>query len=597
MKKTAKILSVILALALMLSLAPCAAFAADILDSGTCGDNLTWTLTDDGTLTVSGTGEMTTYKGAFDAIVDKVKVVVFEEGITKIHGDDDHSISTPPRISPFKGMSGVTVYLPKTITELTIGFETDEVSTIYVNETFENWNVEYKAKYIGYCPRCTWIFKSENGEYDTEHPYKGGYRDGGDKKYFLRPDDNAGISYTFNDDGTLTLSGTGEVWETIYYHGVYDQESPFPAKKIADKVKRVVVNEGITAIRADTRPGASFGTIFDNMTALEEIYLPSTLKTFAVRNGMFTNRQLTVYCNSRFADFDIKFELEQLENLTAGGTRYAGLYQTKWIFLGDDGKYDADSKYSPLPSSPYTIGLLSTKCKDNAEFTTDGKTVTVSGEGRLSEINVGWIGEAVENLIIDEGITEIGSLVFNTSHTTLLKNVYIANSVEKISEEAFYKQYSKLEPRLVKNDDITIYAESGSYAEKYAKEYEIDFVALDSGEKEITVSVNGNEVIFDQAPIIENGRTLVPLRAIFEALGAEVYWDQNEQKVTAEKDGTVIELVIGSNVMIVDDEEAELDIAAKLVNERTMVPARAVAEAFGCEVTWDNENRAVIIEE
>ena len=111
----------------------------------------------------------------------------------------------------------------------------------------------------------------------------------------------------------------------------------------------------------------------------------------------------------------------------------------------------------------------------------------------------------------------------------------------------------------------------------------------------ITVKVNNVAVKFDQTPIIENGRTLVPLRAIFEALGAEVGWDGATQTVTASKADIQISLQIGSNKMHVNDDIKTLDVPAQLINSRTLVPVRAISEAFGCKVDWDGTTRTVII--
>jgi len=111
----------------------------------------------------------------------------------------------------------------------------------------------------------------------------------------------------------------------------------------------------------------------------------------------------------------------------------------------------------------------------------------------------------------------------------------------------------------------------------------------------ISVLVNENKLSFDQPPIIENGRTLVPLRAIFEALGAIVEWEQTTQTVTAVKDDITISLRIGSNVLKRNGENIELDTPAQVVGNRTLVPVRAIAESFGAEVAWDQNSRIVTI--
>lgn len=123
----------------------------------------------------------------------------------------------------------------------------------------------------------------------------------------------------------------------------------------------------------------------------------------------------------------------------------------------------------------------------------------------------------------------------------------------------------------------------------------VNFYKVDKT-KEILVTVNDKNVLFDQPPIIVEERTLVPVRAIFEALGATVEWTQETQTVTTKKDGKTVEIQIGNNIMKIDNEEIALDVPAQIVNERTLVPARAVAEAFDCIVDWDGDTSTVIIE-
>ncbi|MGN1116804.1 MAG: stalk domain-containing protein, partial [Candidatus Ornithomonoglobus sp.] len=111
----------------------------------------------------------------------------------------------------------------------------------------------------------------------------------------------------------------------------------------------------------------------------------------------------------------------------------------------------------------------------------------------------------------------------------------------------------------------------------------------------ISVQLNGKLIEFDQPPVMSNNRTLVPLRAIFEALGAEVYWDEATQRVTSVGEKTTVALKIGSNTLYVNSREVSMDVPAQLINGRTLVPVRAVSEAFGCSVDWDAETKTVII--
>ncbi len=112
----------------------------------------------------------------------------------------------------------------------------------------------------------------------------------------------------------------------------------------------------------------------------------------------------------------------------------------------------------------------------------------------------------------------------------------------------------------------------------------------------LDVKINGSEIVFtDQQPIIKNNRVLVPMRKIFEELGAEVSWDEASQTVKASKDGTVISLQIGKNEITKNGVISVLDTEAQILNDRTLVPIRAISESFGNEVTWNAETKTVEI--
>ncbi len=113
---------------------------------------------------------------------------------------------------------------------------------------------------------------------------------------------------------------------------------------------------------------------------------------------------------------------------------------------------------------------------------------------------------------------------------------------------------------------------------------------------EIKVAIDGEFVEFDVKPQLINDRTMVPLRAIFEALGAEVEWVNETQTVIATKDGITVKASIGSTKMYIDDNERIMDVAPMLIDGRTLVPVRFVAEAFDCDVDWDGESNTVNVE-
>ena len=114
-------------------------------------------------------------------------------------------------------------------------------------------------------------------------------------------------------------------------------------------------------------------------------------------------------------------------------------------------------------------------------------------------------------------------------------------------------------------------------------------------ETNITVMVNGEPLTFDQSPIMQNNRVLVPMRLIFETLGAAVEWDESTQSVKATNGNTIITMQIGNNTLVKNGENIVLDTAPILLNSRTLVPVRAVAEALDASVDWDGNTSTVII--
>ncbi|MCL2391615.1 MAG: stalk domain-containing protein [Oscillospiraceae bacterium] len=105
------------------------------------------------------------------------------------------------------------------------------------------------------------------------------------------------------------------------------------------------------------------------------------------------------------------------------------------------------------------------------------------------------------------------------------------------------------------------------------------------------VFYDGQALSFDVPPRAINNRIVVPLRAIFEALGATVRWDAATQTVTASTDDTVVVMTIGCTFPTVNGQIVEIDLPGVVVNGRTLAPLRFVAEAFGRTVDWDAHAR------
>jgi len=108
-------------------------------------------------------------------------------------------------------------------------------------------------------------------------------------------------------------------------------------------------------------------------------------------------------------------------------------------------------------------------------------------------------------------------------------------------------------------------------------------------------SVWGEEKYNDVAPIILNNRTMLPARFVAENLDAEVEWDRETKKVTVTKNDTKIEMIIGSDIIYVNGEASKMDSSPVIKKDRTYVPIRFLAEALECSVDWIEESQSVII--
>ena len=118
-------------------------------------------------------------------------------------------------------------------------------------------------------------------------------------------------------------------------------------------------------------------------------------------------------------------------------------------------------------------------------------------------------------------------------------------------------------------------------------------VSADHGE--ISVYLDAAKIEFDVKPQIINGRTMVPIRAIFEKMGAVVEWDGNTSSAICTKGDTVVKMTVNSMDMYINNQLTKMDISPVVIDGRTLAPARYVAEAFGADVQWDQNNNAVII--
>ncbi|MEF3304798.1 copper amine oxidase N-terminal domain-containing protein [Paenibacillus sp. GYB003] len=119
--------------------------------------------------------------------------------------------------------------------------------------------------------------------------------------------------------------------------------------------------------------------------------------------------------------------------------------------------------------------------------------------------------------------------------------------------------------------------------------------AMAQAEAPIKVFVDTNRIGFSVDPLLEDGTTLVQLRPLFEAMGIELQWDNDNRIVTGKTTGLVFALPIDGTKATVNGSEVALEQAARIVDGNTLVPLRFVGEATGALVVWDGDRREITL--
>lgn len=253
-------------------------------------------------------------------------------------------------------------------------------------------------------------------------------------------------------------------------------------------------------------------------------------------------------------------------------------------------------------------------CGENTTWTLDDNGVlTISGTGKMYDysalnpdpsVHAPWDAEEdnINTVVIEEGIEHIGNSVISGLN---IKKIYIPHSVTSIggyqnannAVEVYYNgehsEFVKIEGFIslrTYNPNISIH-----YHTSYDNASKQEIEATAQNDREIRILINNKFLETDQPPVMVNDRTLVPMRAIFEALGAEVKWDDKTQTASGTKNDKTVSVSIGQNSISVNGKASELDVPAQLIGGRTMIPVRAVAEAFDCQVSWNDYQKYVII--
>ncbi len=393
---------------------------------------------------------------------------------------------------------------------------------------------------------------------------------------------------------------------------------------------------------------ADFGSMKTGYTTVETEYLHSDPERFEFKNGVISGKiadfdgdgedeLMTVYAESQpagdalrvqmYEKKDGKVELQsEGENIASflwgekgGGCVFIKKVDGKdRIFMQYTGEMNSfgDAAYYDIKAFDYDGEKLNTAFK----FDGQGSLCTISEKEAEEFKSVGLVGtfgyfkpyEDPENnnelgygfspyyIREDKGFN-IGA---HETDKDMLTEFAVETNIYDIFEEIPYEQEKERVEAVEKDGTITLKVtdKTDIKADNEEEKTEPEKTEPEKTEpektksaNEITVYIDGEELSFDAAPYIENGTTRVPMRAIFEALGADVKWDAEDKKVTAEKDGTTVELTIGEDVAYVNGTENPLLVPAEIKESRTMVPLRFVSEALGAKVDWEGTTKTITI--
>lgn len=586
-----KIMGIALSISMLISALPqTAVWAAD----NKCGDNLTWNLSDDGALTINGTGNMYDYSESnpspWKDSINKLSCIVLEEGVTSVG-----SYAFYPEFT-----TGIDLFIPESLESIgdnafikkdsTPNSAGGQVWTIY----YSGYKEDFSNITIG--NGNTGIEESEIGYSKVRNPISG------IGQQFDINNNETDFNWKLDPDGTLTVSGTGSM-EFEKDPTLYDgDEGTF----FNNAVKKIIVEEGITGI-----------SNFSYLANLEEVSLPSTLKSIS---------DLCFCEDKKLKNIVIPDGTEFIESSAFSRT---GIEQ---LTIPESVKSIADNIIIDTPlytnQANWTDGalyisnwLIDTKDDLTGEFTVKPGTVGIAGNSIRSGISsvllpntIKYLGDlAFQNYKGNEIIVPSGTLEIGTSFWfSNTKQVYIPKTVTYVDGYAFaysgikdiYYEGSEEEWNNIFTKPEYSYELHAAFhfdaemPQKILSSEEQDQLVLTIGKTD--ASVFGEKMTNDVAPLIRNDRTMLPARFVAENLGAAVKWNEESREVliTGKKtDGSdiTIKIYINSDTAYVNNEKITLDSPAFIENDRTYTPVRFIAEQLGARVEWNESEQKVII--
>ncbi len=417
----------------------------------------------------------------------------------------------------------------------------------------------------------------------------------------------SGVNWSYDaQSGTLSITGSGAVQN-------YETLTSIPWKTYCPDIKTVEIGEGITRIgnysltwlekvSSITLP-STLTEIGENAlawnTSLTSVALPAGLKK--IDDEAFTG------CYS-LASIDIPASVDSLKS-----TAFTQCTALSAVNIAPD-----NATYSSFDGVVYNKTANSLVVyppnKTGTDFTVPENIVTIEDSAfrdnpHIINVTIGNVNEiksrafsGCENLYnVDiKGVQTIGDFAFYGC-VSMVKIIIPANTASvgsrafraciNLQLAGFLGSSTQIGTEAFRDAKyLGIAANMGSNAQNYAAQNGINFYSI------ANVVYNGSPVAFDpMAFVVNDSRTMTPMRAVFEMLGAQVSWDEATNTAIATKDGVTVSIQIGSNQLFKNGEPITLDVPGQLIADRTYVPMRAVSEAFGNTVTWDEASHTATI--
>lgn len=305
---------------------------------------------------------------------------------------------------------------------------------------------------------------------------------------------------------------------------------------------------------------------FVNTRLFIEDYRGVILHSMAVPQGLFEKLVLADFDGNGSQDIFFTFHDPKYPNIDHKVLSFKGNMLSE-LFNGELG-------HNGLDSSKY----LSLVFKDK---------YGVSLKSRVSNLNVNTVLSKQSRHLYGKFYGKDGSLLDGTLAFMTYPQL---SEIELVRSGSTLLEFSKLKSYIGEE----ILSLQTLYSWKNDKWIPISMTAIPLNYN-INIKLNDSYLFFDSEPMVLNNRTLVPMRAIFEALGADIYWDKDTNTVSAYRNGVSIKVTLNEKIAYINNTRFELDVPPIIVDERTMVPVRFVSESLGAEVTWDEVKSEVII--